>query len=367
MTISVSGTVFQSNGTSPDLSGLTLFISIAGAAHFASTTSSVVNGTYSFAGITASASQTVAVYLQGNTPVGLCAGVGSTSNITGRNIVEGSLLMAQTISQANLQTIAGNADSGITSIISSASASLCTLTSGINLGALSGVPFAQKFSLSGNAVSQSGGGANVQFTFTGSGSYSLGTFNGITLSLTGTGAVTVNGGTVTLASPVTVAGAVTVGSAGTFIDSGHAVTVGGNWSNSGTCTLTGTTTLNGTGQVISGSTTFGTLVKTVSSADTLKFTDGTTTTVSAGVTLEGASGQLLALTGTSTGGWTIAMLATQTLGFLDVSFSTAIGNTAVAGSTSTNGGNNVNWTFGAAFNPAWAIQSQGCVIGRGIV
>lgn len=120
------------------------------------------------------------------------------------------------------------------------------------------------------------------------------------------------------------------------------VTVGGNWSNSGTFTArSGTVTFNGTSQVISGTTTFYNLVANTS-GDVISFTDGTTTTISNSVTFQNVT-----LQGTSTAGWTIAMPATQTIDHVTVSYSTATGNTAVAGTGSVNAGNNTNWTFGS--------------------
>ena len=53
MTISISGKVFSDEGTTPDLSGLTLNCAVNGTASSGSATSSVVDGTYTVSGITA--------------------------------------------------------------------------------------------------------------------------------------------------------------------------------------------------------------------------------------------------------------------------------------------------------------------------
>jgi hypothetical protein len=110
----------------------------------------------------------------------------------------------------------------------------------------------------------------------------------------------------------------------------------------GTCAVS----LTGTAATIAGSPTFYSFTKTVTTADTLTFTDGITVTVTNSLTLQGASGQLLTLAGSGTSGWTLAVPATQSISHVSVSYSTATGNSALAASSdSINGGNNVNWIF----------------------
>ncbi len=98
------------------------------------------------------------------------------------------------------------------------------------------------------------------------------------------------------------------------------------------------------------SNTYAAWVFTTAAAATIKVTDGTTQTITnpTGLTLQGAAGQLLTLTGTSTAGYTIAVPSgSNTLGYLDISYCTATGNTLAAGATSqSTNGNNVNVTFG---------------------
>lgn len=161
-------------------------------------------------------------------------------------------------------------------------------------------------------------------------------------------------GTYQPSADVTVLGDLAIGNGAATLDMSNAnknLGVGGNWSLSGSGSFiagTGTVTLNGTNQTISGSTTFYNLTKTVAAADTLTFTDGTTQTVTNSLTLNGASGQLLTLTGTSTGGWTISCPVTQSLTYVKPDHSTATTNTAAAGTGSVNGGSNTNWSFPSA-------------------
>ncbi len=131
-----------------------------------------------------------------------------------------------------------------------------------------------------------------------------------------------------------------VNSAGILDSNSQDVIVGGNWNNSATFTQgTRTVTFNGSVQTIVGSTTFYNFVACTNN-DIITFTDGTTQTITNSVKLQNVT-----LKGSGTAGWTIAMPATQTIDHVTVSRSTATINTAVAGNTSSNAGNNVNWTF----------------------
>lgn len=214
------------------------------------------------------------------------------------------------------------------------------------------------------------------------------------------GNFTVNGGTYLARNGVLVAGNMTVSSTGVFTGGSGSITFTNvSFSNtstftstSGTLTLTGvsgtvvqqvnttatfahnngTVVLSGTSQgitsAINGTLTFYNLSKTVAAADTLTFsTAGTGLIIVANsLTLHGASGQLLTLTGSGTTTWDISVPATQTLSYLNVVKSNNSGTTAAAGSTSTDGGGNTGWTFGASgrsgFLSAWAAQSN-CLLG----
>ncbi len=165
------------------------------------------------------------------------------------------------------------------------------------------------------------------------------------------GTQTFNGGLTLSASTATftgssgavdVNGSLTI-TAGTFTAPSGTFTISGNFAHSsGTFTAgTNTVTLDGAAQTISGSTTFYDLV-CATPGDVISFTDGTTQTVSNSFTAQNVT-----LQGTGSAGWTVAMPATQTIDHVTVSYSTATGNTAVAGAGSVEGvpSSNVNWTF----------------------
>jgi len=193
-----------------------------------------------------------------------------------------------------------------------------------------------------------------------------GTFNARagTVTFASTGTIVSGGGSfynvvrngsasTTFSDTLTIANNATFTAGGFSSSNSSAVYLGGNLTNNVSgrpFNTAGNVVLNGGNQVIGGSfgTQFVNLVKTVTSAATLTFPDGLTTDVTTSLTLQGAAGQLLTLQGSGSAGWTLAVPATQTLSYLNVSRSTATGNTAAAGSTSTDGGNNVNWTFGAS-------------------
>ncbi len=153
-------------------------------------------------------------------------------------------------------------------------------------------------------------------------------------------------------------------------DSGASITISGNWSNSGAFTHnSGGVTLDGTSQSLTGSNTFYTLVKSVTSADTLTFDNTVTQDITNSLTLNGVAGQLLSLRSDSTGNqFGITLNSTQSLSYLDVKDSDASGGTALAaGSTSTDSGNNTNWTFGTTTEeetPQETPRSGGSAAGR---
>ncbi|MFH0731727.1 MAG: SBBP repeat-containing protein [Candidatus Omnitrophota bacterium] len=128
------------------------------------------------------------------------------------------------------------------------------------------------------------------------------------------------------------------------------IEVYGSWTNNGTFTAnSGTVTLNGTSQAINGSTTFYNLTKSVAAATTLTLDNTATQLITHTLILNGDVGQLLSLRSDSTPNqFSITLQAggTQTLSYLDVKDSDASGGlTLAAGSTSTNSGNNLNWSF----------------------
>ena len=131
--------------------------------------------------------------------------------------------------------------------------------------------------------------------------------------------------------------------------------VSGNWTNSDTF-IAGSSSviLDGVNQVLDGSTTFFNLNKTVTAADTLYFTAGTTQTVTGNAILQGVSGQLLSLRSTaSPTSWNFSLAAgaVKSISYVDVQDSDASGSDSslidINPSYSVDSGNNVSW-FGNA-------------------
>jgi len=196
--------------------------------------------------------------------------------------------------------------------------------------------------------------ANTQTTtVTGLSTISGGTYTANTGTQTFNGGLTVSGGTFTGGNgTVDVNGALTV-SSGTFTAAGAAgsILVSGDFANTGG-TFThnsGTVTLDGSDQVISGTNTFYNLIKTVTSAATLTWPAGITTTIANTWTAQGASGQVLSLRSSADGTqWKIDPQGTRTITYLDIKDSNNVNATGIAIddiSKFTDSGNNTNWNF----------------------
>jgi hypothetical protein len=205
-----------------------------------------------------------------------------------------------------------------------------------------------------------GGKTGRQVNFTGAGgSWSLSNNLTVTANVTHTaGTLALNGHTVTVATGYSTTGTTT-----------RLLTFDDGSGNGGAIAVTGTLTVTGSGLTVTpghgtvrltspvsqtvnvgaSGAAFANLVATTSGG-TLKFTDGTTTTVTNSVTFQNVT-----LTGTGSAGWTIAMPATQTIDHITVDHSTATGNTAVAGTGSVDALNNVNWTFSST--PTVSVQA----------
>lgn len=356
----VSGTVFTDAGTTPMGAGRTLNISINGAASAGNTTTAA-NGTYTIAGLTINSGDVVAVYIQDgvNPEKAVTVTIGTGSNLTGIDLYQNYLSVRSdggTMTKTALDTSDANAATGLSGVYSAGASTLSTSsTNSCGFCIQSGQAFAPTASYT---MTVNGEKWICRGTFTPSISTTVLLSRATTGCVSGGQAfhnLTIGGAgtpTVVLEDAVVVNGTLALGSGALDVSaSNFGVTANGNFTTtSGTFTArNGTVTFSGSAtQTIAGSNTFYDLVRTTAAARTLRFTDGTTTTVTNSVTFTGSPGALLTLSGTSTGGWTIAMPATQTLGYLSVSRSTATGNTAAAGATSTNGGNNTNWTFGAS-------------------
>lgn len=109
---------------------------------------------------------------------------------------------------------------------------------------------------------------------------------------------------------------------------------------------------------IKGSNTFTEFKDTGTVAHTIKFTDATDQTITS-LDINGSSGKLITLTGTSTGGWAISdTTGTNTVNYCNISYSTATGGATFNATNSIDGGNNSGWNItGAA--PANVKTFQG--------
>ncbi|MGH9948038.1 MAG: beta strand repeat-containing protein [Pyrinomonadaceae bacterium] len=145
---------------------------------------------------------------------------------------------------------------------------------------------------------------------------------------------------------------VLIDAAGTY-SATSAVTVSGDWDNFGMFTANGNSvTFDGANQFINGNTTFHTLIKTVSAADTLTFGQGSTQSITNSLTLNGAAANLLTLRSSLAGlQWNINAPAAQSVDFVDVQDSNASGGQTINQTNSVNSGNNINWNFVAANQP----------------
>lgn len=181
--------------------------------------------------------------------------------------------------------------------------------------------------------------------YTGANDQSIDAVNYSSLTIAGSGTKTLCGGTV-------VGSDLTIGT-GSTLDVGTPtafnLNVAGNWINSGTFEpREGTVTLSGSGQSLTGSTGFYSLIKNVTSAATLTFGAGTSTTIANELTLQGTNGQPLSLRSSTPGSpWLIDSQATRMLNFLDIQDSNGVSSTLinVVGAHCTDSGNNQNWVF----------------------
>ncbi|MFZ2038738.1 MAG: dockerin type I domain-containing protein [Minisyncoccia bacterium] len=197
------------------------------------------------------------------------------------------------------------------------------------------------------------------------------TYNNLTLSGGGvktlTGVTTIGGNftltgssTATASSGLTIGGNVSIGT-GTTFNGGTALdhNVAGNWSNSGTFTpSTCTVNFNGANQSINNANTWYNLSITGTSSRTVTLQSGALQTVLNGLTLSGASEQLLTLVPSiSLTKWQLSAPIIQSVTYTSPSYSDASSGTAVNATSTTNsdGGNNVNWNF--ASNPVPTIVS----------
>jgi streptogramin lyase len=134
---------------------------------------------------------------------------------------------------------------------------------------------------------------------------------------------------------------------GAFVAPSVNMNVTGNFSNTGTFSSNlGTVNLSGSGtQIISGSTSFYNLSATSNPGRTIKFTSGTTQTVTGIWTVTGANGQNITLSrdnGSGTDQWNINPTA-WSISYVTVSNSNNQAASKINPANSTDGGNNSNW------------------------
>ncbi|HZZ98786.1 MAG TPA: InlB B-repeat-containing protein [Candidatus Saccharimonadia bacterium] len=157
---------------------------------------------------------------------------------------------------------------------------------------------------------------------------------------------------VTAAAGLTIGGNVSIGSGTTFNGSTFTHNVAGNWSNAGTFTAaTSTVIFNGGSQTVNNANTWYNLSITGTAARTVTFQSASLQTVSHNLTLTGTSGHLLTLKSSSTSvKWTVNAPSSQSINYTFASLSDASSGNAVnagGGTGNINGGNNLNWDYGA--------------------
>ncbi|MDD5732064.1 MAG: hypothetical protein PHU42_04195, partial [Patescibacteria group bacterium] len=207
-------------------------------------------------------------------------------------------------------------------------------------------------------------GSLVNYNAAGAQTIKATTYNNLTIS--GSGTKILGGATVVNANLNISAGTLDVDSTNNY-----ALSVGGTWTNtpggtSGFLARAGTVTFNGTSgsgagnQTINSANTWYNLAVTGTTARTVSFQSSVLQTVSNSLTLTGASGQLLFLSPlTAATTWLLHAPATQTINYVQPSYSDASGGTvinAAGGTGNVNGGNNTNWNFSPPTIPPSAIN-----------
>lgn len=180
---------------------------------------------------------------------------------------------------------------------------------------------------------------NVAGNWTNAGTF---THNGSTVNFNGNG--TISGTAATNFNNLTIASASTLTSAASYT-----INVAGTWTNNGGSFVpsTGSVVMNGTNQSIIGSTTFYNFTKSVATAATLTFPSGATQTFNGALVLNGASGNLLTLNASVAGTQAIiAPTSTRTVSYVSVIDNNNIDVASITATSSYNGGNNTNWSFG---------------------
>ena len=168
----------------------------------------------------------------------------------------------------------------------------------------------------------------------------------ITCGVFGDGS-SVSAKTITIGSSIITCTGISFANAGLTVTANTAtINCAGNFTSAGYNYNGATLNLTGATSTITGSNTFNTLGLTREGAQTITFTDGTTQTVTNFTRNVGT--QVKTLQGSGVAGWAITKAGggTAYMDYISVSRSTASpAATFIAGANSTNGGNNVDWTF----------------------
>ncbi len=143
----------------------------------------------------------------------------------------------------------------------------------------------------------------------------------------------------------------------------NTINVAGDWTNNDTFTArSGTVNFTGADsstQILSGSTSFYNFAASTAAnttGRTLRFTAGTTQTVTGTWTITGYSGKVITLQSSTTSAWTINPTAASVT-YVSVSYSTNSG-TSFCATYSTNGGNNTNWNISGTASCGIDISGQ---------
>ncbi|HLC49746.1 MAG TPA: carboxypeptidase-like regulatory domain-containing protein, partial [Candidatus Andersenbacteria bacterium] len=296
-TVSVAGTVYSDEGTTP-LTSKTIAISINGAAS-AGTAVSNGAGVYTITDLTISAGDILTLYIDGASEDAVTVTVGTGSNMTGVDLYQNRLITRHdnsgSLTNSNLNTSDNNGDADITAIYS-ISGSALTVVSGKELI----IPASHTFAPGGDVTTPA---FDLRGTYTASS-------NTLTVS-------------------------------GDFTNTGGTFTAGD-----------GTVVFNGTNQTISGNTTFHNFKKTEGenngSDETLTFTTGSTQTITGKWTLNGTDGNdRINLVSSSPGTqWNVDTQGTRTIDYIEVTDSKNTNQTAISClNNCVDGGNTTKWVF----------------------
>jgi hypothetical protein len=290
-TISISGSIYQSNESSLDTTSYSVYISVNNGTPVAATVPG--DGTYSASGISASSGYSIAVYIYNHSnDANAFTVTDGTTNITGLNLIVGKV----TVGSNNGSTATTNTNICNQSSYPAAGDTLISC-SGTNLTIASNAEF-HILTGAGNKYDTNSG----------------------TLTTQGTGGLHVDdNASATLTSATTVAGDVAIDSGATLVAAGsNTVGVAGNWTNNGTFTANSSTvTFNGSSsQTINGSssTTFNNLSISNSSAAVSANTNTAvngTLTIGSGAILSPAAAVVISGTGTLTGSGTAQVTRTS--------------------------------------------------------